>query len=191
MPSAVNPTENVASGASRWRLVGDGVLRAEGDTQILALDSVAVAVTVPPVLTAGDHTLRLVVDTLGVVVETQEANNAVSQALTVVSGSGTVGVPGAGPPPRALTLSNAYPSPGGGTVSFDLELPRAARVGFSVHDLQGRRVWAWPERAYEAGRRTLAWDGRTVSGAMAATGIYVARVEVEGLIFVRRVARLR
>jgi hypothetical protein len=131
------------------------------------------------------------VDTLGTVVETQEGDNALSRPLMVVDGPGTVGVPSGNPPPRTLALSNAYPSPGMGVVSLALDLPRVARVGFSVHDLQGRRVWAAPPRDHEAGRWIIGWDGTTMAGGRAAPGIYLARVEIEGRILVRRIARLR
>src|SRR5206468_9560765 len=119
-----------------------------------------------------------------VVVETQEANNAVSRPLTVVSGSGTTGVPPGNLPTR-LALSAAYPSPAEGRVSLALELPRAARVEIAVHDLQGRRVWGEPARIVEAGRAVLAWDGVTEVGGMAPPGIYLARVTVDGRVFVR------
>lgn len=175
---------------SRWRLVGGGQLLAEGDATVPALDSVTVEVTVPPLLAPGDYTLDLTVDALGVVVETAEGNNTSARLIRVVEGPGTVSAPVPGGP-RALALSNPYPSPSEGHVSLALDLPRAARVAFSVHDLQGRRVWREPERTHDAGRRMLVWDGTTESGAPTATGIYLARVTVEGRTLVRRLARLR
>jgi glucose/arabinose dehydrogenase len=176
---------------SRWRLTGDGVLLAEGDAAVPALDSVAIAVTVPGGLMApGSHTLRLVADTLAAVVETQEANNASTRPLTVVSGSGVTGAPPAEPPQR-LALSAAFPSPAPGRVSLALELPRAARVEYAVHDLQGRRVWGAPSRTIEAGRTVLAWDGVTDAGGHAPPGVYLARVTVDGIALVRPIAHLR
>jgi hypothetical protein len=176
---------------SRWRLTGDGVLLAEGDAQVPALDSVAIVVTVPGgLMTPGTHTLRLVADTLAAVMETQEANNASTRPLTVVSGSGVTGTPSAELPKR-LALSAAFPSPAPGRVSLALELPRAARVEYAVHDLQGRRVWAAPSRTIEAGRTVLAWDGVTDAGGHAPPGVYLARVTVDGIALVRPIARLR
>jgi PKD repeat protein len=175
---------------SRWRLASGGVLLAEGDVQIAALDSVALVVNVPPLLPAGDHTLRLVVDTLGTVVETAEGNNGLNRPITVVEGPGTVGSPGPDLP-AAVSLSSACPTPAGASVSFTLGLPRAARVGFAVLDPQGRRVWRQPDRLYEAGRPVLRWEGARQGGGPAPAGLYLARVTVEGRTLVRRIAWVR
>jgi hypothetical protein len=88
-------------------------------------------------------------------------------------------------PPRALSLSGAYPNPSRRGVTFDLELPRPAAVAFEVVDVQGRLVWSAPVRHLEAGRRALAWDG-----ARGAAGVYVAVVRVDGARLERRFVRL-
>jgi flagellar hook assembly protein FlgD len=129
-----------------------------------------------------------VVDTLNVSHETNEANNAWMGRLTVVSGSGTTDV---SPIPVALALGPAEPNPSTGPIAFALDLPAAARVGFTVHDLLGRRVSSRPEQAYDAGRWTLNWDGRSDTGAEVPNGIYLARVTVNGRVWVRRIAHLR
>jgi glucose/arabinose dehydrogenase/PKD repeat protein len=74
-----------------WTITGEGgVLVAQGDTLVGAGDSVMVAKWAGPALAAGGHTLRLAVDTLSVftVVETDEANNTLTRAITVVEGPG-------------------------------------------------------------------------------------------------------
>jgi flagellar hook assembly protein FlgD len=76
-------------------------------------------------------------------------------------------------------------------VSFTLDLPGEATVSVAVLDVLGRRIWSAPERAYEAGRWTIGWDGRTSAGAEAPAGIYSARVVVGERVMVRRIARLR
>jgi hypothetical protein len=175
---------------SHWRLVAGTQQLAEGDVLVAPLDSTAVQLTLPPALAAGDYTLRVVVDTLASVVETNETNNAHAQPLTVVAGGGTVDVPGVRRP-SVLALSSPQPSPSSGPVSFTLDLPGAATVSVAVLDVLGRRIWSAPERAYEAGRWTIGWDGRTSAGAEAPAGIYSARVVVGERVMVRRIARLR
>src|SRR5262249_22632747 len=64
---------------SRWRLLIDGALAAEGDTLVGALDSVTVT-RVLPSPSAGRHAWRVVADTLGTVTETDETNNAITQS---------------------------------------------------------------------------------------------------------------
>jgi hypothetical protein len=78
---------------SRWRLIAGNTLLAQSDVIVPALDSVFVGQIVPPTLAAGTYTLRVKVDSLGAVVETNEANNAVARPLTVVPGNGPDEVP--------------------------------------------------------------------------------------------------
>jgi len=179
----------VLAPTSRWRLVADAVLLAEGDVVVPPLDSVAISVQVPPAVAEGEHALRLVADTLGTVVETREDNNAITRTMIVRASSGRGVVP-VKALPRELAVSHTYPSPARGAVSVALALPRAARVEFAVHDLQGRRVWGQPPRDYPAGEPVLTWEGGTDAGGEAKPGIYLARITVEGRLFVRPISRL-
>lgn len=173
---------------TRWRLAADGaVTLAEGDTLVPALDSVLVTCTVPPVLAAGSHVLRVTADTLAGVVEPDEGNNGVSGTITVTEG-GTTGVSTI---PASLRLSGAWPNPSAGRVSWTLELPAASRVGWSVHDVAGREVWREPGGMRDAGRWDLRWGGATASGARAPAGVYLVRVRVDGRELTRRCAMLR
>ena len=177
------------SQASRWRLVADDSLLAEGDTTVAAVDSVIVTRTLPTRLPVGSYTLRVVADTLGAVVETDETNNAAIQSLDVIPGGGTVG---AGPlGPRVVALSYARPNPSPGAVGFALDLPAAERVEFRVFDVQGREVWSQAPRTMNAGRWRLEWSGRTRGGQRAASGVYLARVQVGGHNLQRRFALIR
>ena len=57
-----------------------------------------------------------------------------------------------------------------------LHLPRAARVEWTLHDLQGRRVAALGRSMLPAGRHTLT----APLAATLASGLYYARVAVDG-----------
>ena len=172
---------------SRWRLVTGSTTLAEGDTLVPALDSVGVAVTLPPTLAPGTWVVRAVADTLDGVVETNETNNASMSAITVVDGN-TLAVPGT---PVRLALSAPFPNPSAKSVELALDLPAEARIEFAIHDLLGREVWRAAPRQEAAGRTRLTWSGRTSAGDPAAAGIYYARVLVDGAPLVRRFARVR
>jgi glucose/arabinose dehydrogenase/chitodextrinase len=173
---------------TRWRIVAGTTMLAEGDAQVPALDSVSVDVAASPLLTPGNYPLRVVVDTLNVSNETNEANNAWMGRLTVVPGAGTVDVPAV---PAVFALGPARPNPSSGSAALALELPGPARVGFAVHDLLGRRIASKADRTFDAGRWTLDWDGRNDSGTEVPNGIYLARVTVNGQTWVRRIMHLR
>jgi hypothetical protein len=66
---------------SRWVLQADGMEIAHGDTLVAGLDSVEIVSRDPPPA-EGTHTLRLTVDSLRTVVETDESNNARVQTVT-------------------------------------------------------------------------------------------------------------
>jgi len=73
---------------SRWVLQANGTDIAEGDVIVPARDSVLIVSQVPPELGPGTYTLRVMVDSLARVVETNESNNAQVRPITVVAGSG-------------------------------------------------------------------------------------------------------
>jgi PKD repeat protein len=173
---------------SHWRLVAGSLTLAEGDTLVPAHGRVLIERLLPPTLPAGTHDVRVAVDTLGQVTETNEANNADSRRLIVVSGPGVLD---ADKLPRTLELSPAYPNPSAGRVAFRLDLPGAAEVELAVFDIQGREVFRAPRRLHAAGSWTLAWDGRSGAGGRAQPGLYLARVRAGERVFHRRLAMVR
>jgi hypothetical protein len=100
-------------------------------------------------------------------------------------------IPWLAAPPRgssaAVALSLAAPNPTRAGASVTLELPRRAAVRVSVHDVAGRIVRIVEDSTREAGTHRLAWDGAGVSGARARPGLYLLRVDADGLRFTRRV----
>jgi hypothetical protein len=170
---------------SRWRMVLDGATVAEGDTLVARLDSLYLSATVPA-LSVGNHVVRVVADTLGGIVETNESNNAATLTFPVVSA--TAGVEDL---PRVLSVSNAFPNPTAAGAAFALELPSAAPVTVEIIDLQGRTVWTSGSLVYGAGRYSLMWPGRLADGRRAPAGMYLARVRVGTESFTRRFVRLR
>jgi glucose/arabinose dehydrogenase/PKD repeat protein len=172
---------------SHWCLLAGSTMLAQGDTLVLAKDSVLVDVKVPPsTLAPGTYTLRAVVDSLNSVVETDENNNVSLRALVVPNG--TTGV--TGPLIRELALSSPFPNPAHDAVRLTLDLPRDGDVTFRVHDLQGRVVHVDAER-FAAGRWTLQWTGEFDSGGAAPPGVYLATIRAGGRTFIRRIALLR
>ena len=171
---------------SHWRMIGDNTVVAEGDTLVPALTGVTVTRTVPALLAAGPHTLRVTADTLATVVETNESNNSASQSITVVAEA--LGVPGG---PRPLALSAARPMPSSGAVNMTLMLPSASRVEFRVVDVQGREIWSAPGAELSAGERTLTWAGNDASGSRVRPGLYLARVTVGTQAWTRRLIIFR
>lgn len=122
----VRNTGRMPAHASRWRLVTGSTLLAEGDVAVPPLDSVAISVRRGP-LTAGTYTLRARADSLGAVVETNEANNAGMATLVVTPAPGAnrapvavaSGTPTSGTSPLTVAFSSAGSSdPDGDPLAF-------------------------------------------------------------------------
>ncbi len=170
---------------TRWRLLLDGALAAEGDTLVGRGDSVRVSVTIP-VQPLGPHTLRVAVDTLQALLELDETDNAAMRSFTVIEA-----VTGADGRVGPLALSAPRPNPARGAVTLALELPRTAEVGWCVTDIQGRVVWDAPVRTMAPGSWTLRWEGRDAAGAPLPPGLYLARVRVGSELLTRRLVTIR
>jgi PKD repeat protein len=89
------------------------------------------------------------------------------------------------PLPTRLALSEAWPNPARESAEFALDLPYAAKVRTLVVDVQGRKVFA-EAASYGAGHWTLRWRP-AASHSRSRAGVYFARIDVDGVRFVRRV----
>lgn len=94
-------------------------------------------------------------------------------------------------PPVTATLAPARPNPFSRMTHFSVDLPRAAAVDVTVHDLSGRRVAVLFQGELPAGRREFTWSGAIDRGGRAADGVYFLRLAADGQIVSRKVVVLR
>jgi hypothetical protein len=85
-----------------------------------------------------------------------------------------------------IELGPARPNPFTLATSFTVNLPQAAHVELTVHDLLGRKLATLISGDLPAGRRDATWQA-----AGARDGLYFARLVVGGRVFTQRVALLR
>jgi hypothetical protein len=173
---------------SRWALSAGSYVLATGDTVVPARDSVQIAIQIPTLMPAGSYTLRVRADSLSVVTETAEINNASNQNFTVAP-NGNVGV-GDGVP-ASLSLAGPFPNPSRGRVGLDLGLPQRSAVRFAIYDIQGREIWRAAEKEHGAGWWRLEWNGRDQRQQPVRPGLYMARVEVGRNKLVKSVVVIR
>ncbi|MBI1799866.1 MAG: N-acetylmuramoyl-L-alanine amidase [Candidatus Eisenbacteria bacterium] len=83
----------------------------------------------------------------------------------------------AGPPPLAFALLQNRPNPFGRSTTIRFDLPGSAHVRLEIFDMQGRRIRRVADESYEAGRWSVAWDGRGESGNLIRPGVYLYRIE--------------
>jgi outer membrane protein assembly factor BamB len=99
---------------------------------------------------------------------------------SLAPGGCTVSVPAADFHAEA-TLAPPNPNPMATRARFAFSTARSCRVTVLVSDVQGRRVRSLAEDAAAAGGRSLVWDGRDEAGRRAPSGLYTARLMVDGV----------
>jgi probable HAF family extracellular repeat protein len=70
-------------------------------------------------------------------------------------------------------------------------LPESAPVSLRLYDLSGRLVARLAAGLYPGGEHRVAWDGATLRGGRAGSGVYFARLETPAGAGTCRVVRLR
>jgi glycosidase len=82
--------------------------------------------------------------------------------------------------PAAFALHQNFPNPFNPTTMIAYDLPHAARVTLTVHDLLGREVSRLVDAEMAAGSHMVTWNGRTGTGVPAASGVYFCRMLING-----------
>jgi hypothetical protein len=103
--------------------------------------------------------------------------------------TGTDGTGGDAPP--ATRIVSIYPNPFNPSTRIAFDLRARSRVELAIYDVSGRRVAVVLDADVEAGRHEAVWNGRTISGGTAVSGVYFCalragnRVETKKIVLVR------
>jgi hypothetical protein len=85
---------------------------------------------------------------------------------------------GVGGTPRSYVLSvSNYPNPFNPRTTVSYTVPSRGPVTISIYDANGARVATLFKGERAAGAYSVQWDGRTDNAAVAASGVYFARIE--------------
>jgi hypothetical protein len=79
-----------------------------------------------------------------------------------------------------LQLARIAPNPARGPLSLAFELPAAGRATMKMYDLAGRLVRVLVDATLDAGRHSVAWDGRDAAGNTLGTGVYLVDLRQGG-----------
>ncbi len=83
--------------------------------------------------------------------------------------------------PEDFALLPNYPNPFGPQTTIPYQLAEACPVRVEIFNSLGQRIRTLVDTYQSAGRQEIRWDGRDEEGYMAATGVYLCRLEAEGL----------
>jgi len=98
---------------------------------------------------------------------------------------------GDAPRPGAARLTGNYPNPFNPTTRIAYRLDQPLQVRLSVYDARGRLLRVLLDAHQGAGAHETVWDGTDTSGLTAASGVYFARLEVNGRSDARRMVLLK
>jgi len=90
-----------------------------------------------------------------------------------------------------MSLSAPRPNPARGGVALALDLKEDAYVSWEIMDVQGRVIWREHAVYRAAGRTVLNWPGVDASGALAAPGLYLARISTGRATLARRIVVIK
>jgi len=107
----------------------------------------------------------------------------------IVTTSGALDAP-PGTPPAHLVFAAPTPNPARDAVALHYSLPHDASVRMVIYDAAGRRVRGLIDGVEPAGTHSARWDFQDDAGARVHAGIYLARLEVDAQIVIRKVARI-
>jgi hypothetical protein len=88
--------------------------------------------------------------------------------------------------PQEFALTQNYPNPFNLETRINYELPSINRVRIAIFNLSGQLVHTLFDSEQSAGRYTVLWDGTTVTGEHAASGIYLVRMEAGKFVAVKK-----
>jgi len=98
-----------------------------------------------------------------------------------------VGVPPP-PPPTSVRFLAPYPSPGRGSVTLPFSLATTSHVVLRIYDARGRLVRRLLDATLSPGviPNEALWDGRSDDGDRVGSGLFFARLTVDGVEMTRR-----
>ncbi|NUM76988.1 T9SS type A sorting domain-containing protein, partial [candidate division KSB1 bacterium] len=94
--------------------------------------------------------------------------------------------------PTQFMLQQNYPNPFNPSTAITYQLPLNSEVKLAVYNIAGQLVRTLVDRErHNAGAYTITWDGKDESGKLAASGVYVYRLEAVSRVDSKKMILLR
>jgi hypothetical protein len=91
------------------------------------------------------------------------------------------GCDGTAEPGPGLRIKSVSPNPTFACTEVAFTTPRWRFLNLTVHDLAGRQVRELANAAVGPGLHRVKWDGRDRHGRLCAEGVYIVRLEADGV----------
>ncbi|RMI20803.1 MAG: T9SS C-terminal target domain-containing protein [Calditrichaeota bacterium] len=93
--------------------------------------------------------------------------------------------------PETVVLMPNYPNPFNPVTNVEFGLRNAEWVTLRIYDLLGREVKTLVSERFPAGYHTVQWDGTDNHGQRVASGVYIYRLQVNGVVKSRKMVLLK
>ena len=93
--------------------------------------------------------------------------------------------------PEQATLYQNYPNPFNPSTTIKFSLRENAKISLSVIDLNGKLISTLFEGYQNAGNKLFTWDGTNQSGQKITNGVYIYRLQVNGIAQNRKMIYLK
>lgn len=93
--------------------------------------------------------------------------------------------------PSKLALKQNYPNPFNPSTTIRYDLPLSGRIRLTVYNLLGQTVKTLVSGRVPAGNHEVSWDGKSDAGQSVSSGVYIYRLEADGLVKSRKMLILR
>jgi hypothetical protein len=86
----------------------------------------------------------------------------------------------------SFTLEQNFPNPFNPSTTITYRLEKQTSVRLAVYDITGRQVWNLVDQYQSPGRYDIRWNADGPGGSKLSSGIYFARLQVEGQVAVQK-----
>ncbi len=94
--------------------------------------------------------------------------------------------------PLALAGPTVFPNPFNPSTRIGFRLASASQVSLKIYDVEGKLVRVLAAgMALNSGEQMFTWDGRGEGGKILASGVYLSRLDVEGVSCTSRMLLLK
>ncbi|MGH7455939.1 MAG: FlgD immunoglobulin-like domain containing protein, partial [bacterium] len=88
--------------------------------------------------------------------------------------------------PSTFALHQNHPNPFNPATKISYEISQAGRVGLKILTLLGQEVRTLADEEKSAGSAEALWDGRDNFGRRVGSGVYLYRLEAQGLVLTKK-----
>jgi hypothetical protein len=93
--------------------------------------------------------------------------------------------------PLVASLRQNHPNPFNPTTEISFVAPKRGRMTLRIYNVRGELVRTLHDGMIEAGTHTREWNGRDDRGSMAASGIYLYKLDGFGKTLTKKMALLK